>query len=92
VVLQVAAVFTAAIRQHTQQRDILFLEPWQDAIIQEVGGDQSVLTVIQLGVCDAAVCVNERLLVNASHTFESADVEGVLCAKVAGMLSFDLAV
>lgn len=89
--LQRAAVFGAAIGQDTQQWHVLLLKPGQYPVIEQVGGHQRVLAVIQLGEGDFGVGVNEGLLVDASHPLERADLVGVLRPQLAGMLGLDLA-
>ena len=66
--------------QNTQQRNRLFFEEWQHSIIEQIGSDQSVLPIIEFGECHPSVSIDEGLLINASHNFESAHIIGILRA------------
>ena len=68
------------------------LEEGQDPIVEQVGGDQGVLPVVESRRGDLGVGVDEGLLVDTSDAFEGADMEGILRAQVARMLGFDLPV
>ena len=58
------------------------LEEGQDTIIEHIGGDQSVLAVVELGRGDLGIRVDEGLLVDASNALEGADIERILGAQV----------
>ena len=92
VVLPVPAVLRAPVCEDPQEPDAVLLEPGQDPVVEQVRGHQGVASVVELGVGDLGVGVQERLLVDASHALEGADVEGVLRAEIAWVFGLDLAV
>ena len=57
VMLALAALFGAAISEHPQQRDVMFLEEGQHAVIEQVGRHQRVLAVIEFGKSYLAIGV-----------------------------------
>ncbi len=92
VMLPVAAVFAASIRQDSQQWNALLLVPRYQPIVEHVGCRDGVLAVIQLGKRYLAIAIDVGLLVNTTHAFDIAHVIDVLAAQLARVLSFDLAV
>jgi len=92
VVLALTTVFCAAISEHTQERNFLFLEERQHTIVEHVGGDERVLAVVQLGEGDLGVRVEECLLIDAPHAFDGSHVIGILGDQLARMRGFDFAV
>jgi hypothetical protein len=74
VVLALAAVFGAAIGEHAEQRNLVFLEERQYAIVEQVGGDQGVLAVTGFNESDFGVGVEKRLLTDTTYTLDGADV------------------
>ena len=91
VVLGIAAIFGAAIGQHALQLDAFFVEEGDDAVVQQIGGGERRLAIVELGEGDFRVGVDEGLLTDAAHALHVADVEGILGAAIAGMLAFELA-
>ena len=81
VVLAVAAVFTASIRQETQQCNALLFVQGQHPVIEHVSRSNGVLSVVEFDADHLAVAVDEGLLVDAPHAFEVADVVGVLTTQ-----------
>ncbi len=77
-VLAVLAVLRASVGKYPQQADPVILEEEKDPVVEYAGGHQGVLTVIQLHETDFAVGIDERLLVDAPHPFDIADIESVL--------------
>ena len=67
------------------------LKEGQDPIVEHVGGDQSVLAVVELGAGELRVGIDEGLLIDAAHPFEGSNIERILGSQIAGMLGFDLA-
>jgi hypothetical protein len=67
VVLALAAVLGAAIGEHAEERNLIFLEERQYAVVEQVGGDQGVLAVIEFNESDFGVDVEKRLLRYALH-------------------------
>jgi hypothetical protein len=57
-------------------------EKRQDTVVEHVGSDQGVLSIVELGRGDLGVGVDKRLLVDASNALERADIEGVLGAQI----------
>jgi hypothetical protein len=61
------AVFRAAIREHSVQRNLVLLEERQHSVIQQLRGSQRRLPVIQLGKSDFAVGIDEGLLIDPAR-------------------------
>ena len=87
-----AAIFCAAIGQHALQGDVVLVVEWDDPVVEQVGGGQRGLAIIELGEADLGIGVDEGLLVDPTDAFERADIEGILGAAVAGALALELAV
>jgi len=47
--------------------------------------------MLKLRVCDLAVGIDKRLLIESAHTFERADIKRVLRAKTTRVSRFNLA-
>src|SRR5262249_23826463 len=88
----VAAELAAAVSQHAQELDIVLVEERQHSVIEQIGGGDGRLAVIELGKADLSVGVDEALLVDASNTLQVADIERILGTAVTWMLTFELAV
>src|SRR5271166_3459387 len=78
------SVFTSSATQHGGQESTI-------AVVQEIGGRERRLSVVELGEGDFRVGIDEGLLIDASHALHIADIEGVLGAAIAGVLAFELA-
>ena len=91
VVLGVAAIFGAAIGQHPAELHLLGIVERHHPIIEQVGGGDRRLAVIELGEGDLRIGVDEGLLIDTPDTLHVADVKGVLRAAIAGALAFELA-
>src|ERR1700731_3471989 len=91
VMLGIAAIFRAAVGQHTAEPHLLFVEERQDAIVQEIGRCDWRLPIIEFGEGDLRVGVDEGLLIDASDALHVADVERVLGAAVTRMLTLEFA-
>ena len=89
--LGVAAVFAAAVGQHPAERDAVLLVEGDDPVIEQIGGGDRRLDVVELGEPDLGVGVDEGLLVDATHPLQRADIEGVLGTAVAGTGAVELA-
>ena len=85
---RIAAELAAAVRQHAQQLDIVLLEERQHTVIEQIGGGDGRLAVVELGKADLGVGVDEGLLVDASNTLQVADIERILGAAVPWILEF----
>ena len=68
------------------------LEQRDHAVVDEVGGRDRRLAIVELGAGNLAVGIDEGLLVDPSDPLEIADVERVLGPAIARMLAFELAV
>jgi len=58
-VFALTAVLGAAIGEHTQKRDLVLFEKGQHAVVEQIGRDQGVLTVIEFGESHLGVGVEE---------------------------------
>ena len=72
-VLTGTTVFSATVGKNPQQRNPMGLEEWQDAVVEHIGGDQRVLAVIELGLSNFGVGVDEGLLVDSAYSFEGSN-------------------
>ena len=86
-----AAEFRAAVGQHAAEFDVVLVEERHDAVVDQVGGGDRGLAVIQLGERHLRIGVDQGLLVDPAHPLEGADIEGVLCPAVARALALELA-
>src|ERR1700730_4011992 len=91
VMLGIAAIFRAAVGQHTAEPHLLFVEERQDAIVQEIGRCDWRLPIIEFGEGDLRAGVDEGLLIDASDALHVADAERVLDAAVTRMLTLEFA-
>src|SRR5512132_1548558 len=89
--LGVAAVFAAAVGQHPAERDAVLLIERQHPVIEQIGGGDRGLDVVELGEADLGVGVDEGLLVDATHPLQRPDIEGVLGTAVTGTGAVELA-
>src|SRR6516165_1166994 len=80
----IAAELAAAVSQHAQELDIVLLEEWQHAVIEQIGRRDGHLAVIELGKAYLGIGVDEGLLVDASNALQVADIERILGAAVPG--------
>ena len=88
----VAAALAAAVSQHAQKLDIVFLEEWQHTIIEQISRRDGRLAVVELGKAYLGIGVDEGLLVDASNALQIADIERILGAAITWMLALELAV
>ena len=61
------------------------------SVIEQIGGRDRCLAIVELGKGDLGVGVDEGLLINAPNSLEIANIERVLGAAVPGMLALELA-
>ena len=61
-------------------------------VVEELGGGDRRLAVVELGEGDLGVGVDEGLLVDAPDPLQRADIEGVLRPAIARALALELAV
>ena len=90
VVLAGATVFSATVGKNPQESNPVSLEERQDAVVEYIGGDQSVLTVVELDGGELRVGIDEGLLVDSARPFEGSDIERILGSQIARMPGFDL--
>lgn len=70
----------------------MFLEEGDHAVVQKIGRDEGVLSVIEFCCCHFGIGVDEGLLVDSANAFQIADIKSVLGAEVARVLRLDLPV
>jgi hypothetical protein len=75
----VAAELAAAVSQHAQELDIMLLEEWQYTVVEQIGGGDRRLAIVELGGGDLGVGVDEGLLINAPNSLEIADMRLTSC-------------
>lgn len=86
---QLTAVLCSSVGQYSQHWQVMRFVKWQHTIIQQVSSRDRCFGYIQFTVCDLRVGVNERLLINASDSFQITHVERILRAQITGMCGFD---
>ena len=91
VLIHLAAILGATVREDAQHRQALAGIKRQHPVVQQISGGDRRFCGVQLAMHDFAVSVDKRLLVNAPHTFEIADVERVLRTEIARVGGLDLA-
>ena len=70
----------------------MLLEERQHSVVEDLGGGDRRLAVIELGEGHLGVGVDEGLLIDAAHALQRADIEGILGAAIAGAFALELAV
>ena len=86
-----AAIFGAAIGEHPLQHDAVLLVERDHPVVEQIGGGDRRLAVVELGEADLGVGVDEGLLVDAADALQRADIERVLRAAIAGAFGLELA-
>ena len=89
--LRVAAVLAAAVGQRPQQLDLVAVKEGEHTIIEEIGGRDRRLAIVELGKGHLGIDVDEGLLVDASNPLQIADIERILSAAITRMLALELA-
>ena len=89
-VFGIAAVLGAAVGEHATQLHLVSIKERQDTVVEQVGGGDRRLAVVQLGEGHLGVGVDEGLLVDPPNPFHGANVKGVLGSAVAGALALEL--
>jgi hypothetical protein len=87
-----AAELGAAVGEQPLQRHAVLLEERDDPVVEQIGGGDRGLAVVELGEAELGVGIEEGLLIDAPDALEGSDVEGVLGAAVAGAFGVELAV
>jgi hypothetical protein len=91
VVLGVAAILGAAIGQDPAERDLVLIEERDHPVVQQLGGGDRSLAVVQLGKSHLGIGVDEGLLIDPAHTLQRSDIEGILSAAIAGAFAVEFA-
>jgi hypothetical protein len=76
------AIFSPAVGEHALQRNVVLVVERDHPVVEQVGGGERGLAVVELGEADLGVGVDEGLLVDAPDALERPDVESVLGAAV----------
>jgi hypothetical protein len=64
----IAAELAAAVSQHAQDLDIVLLEERQHTVIEQIGGRDRRLAIVEFGEGDLGVGVDEGLLIEKTST------------------------
>ena len=83
-----AAEFRATIRQNTIDTQAMLVKERYHPIIEQIGGRQRCLAIIELGETHLRVGINPRLLIDPAYTFQGANIETILRNTVARMFAF----
>src|SRR5205085_2980211 len=86
-----AAELGAAIGQHPAQPEAVLIIKRHHAVVEDLGGGNRGLAVIQLGKGDLGVGVDKGLLIDLPDALQRANVEGVLRPAIARALALELA-
>src|SRR5205823_12973569 len=81
-----AAELGAAIGQHPAQPDAVLIVERHHPLVEDLGGGDRGLAVIELGDGHLGVGIDKGLLINPPDALQRADVEGVLRAAIARAL------
>ncbi len=84
------AVFSASVSQDSEHWQLMSLEERKNLAIQDICCGDWCFCRVELSEGDFAVCINERLLIDTSNTFQIANIERVLRAKITWMCCFYL--
>jgi hypothetical protein len=90
VALGVAAVLGAAVGEHPGDANALIVEERHDAVVEDFGGGDRGLAVVEFGKRDFGVGIDDCLLVDPPDTLERADIERVLGYAVPGAFAVEL--
>ena len=71
VMLWIAAIFRAPIGKNTLQHDAVLLVEGQDPVVQEIGGHDRRLAIIELGEANLRIGIDEGLLIDADDAFQA---------------------
>lgn len=86
----VAAIFRSAICQNTQDWNLFAVKEGNSAIIEHIGGNQCIFSIILFGKCHFGIGVNHSLLADSSNSFHVADIEGILSNQATWMFCSNL--
>src|SRR5437660_12572672 len=86
-----AAELGAAIGQHPAQPDAVLIVERHHPIVEDLGGGDWRLAVIELGEGHLGVGIDKGLLINPPDALQRAHVEGVLRTAIARALALELA-
>src|SRR5262249_48105117 len=86
-----AAVLGAAVGQNALQGHTVFLVEGNNPVVEQVGGGDRRLAIVELGEAELGVGVDEGLLVNTTNALQRTDVEPILSAAVTRTLGLELA-
>ena len=79
--LPVATLLRTPIREDPQEGNVVFLEEGEHAVVEEIGRNKGVLSVVELCRDRFGIGVDEGLLVDPADAFQVADVESILGAR-----------
>jgi hypothetical protein len=82
----------AAIGQHPRQPDAMLVVERHHPFVEDFGGGDRCLTVVQLGEGDFGIGVDHGLLIDPAHPLQSPDIEGVLGTAITRAFALELAV
>ena len=90
VMLPITAIFRTTIGENAQQGNFMLIEEWNYLVIEHIGCDQCIFTVIELGKCHLGISIDEGLLIDPADALQIPHVKGILCTKIARMFGFNL--
>src|SRR5579859_1778064 len=88
--LWLALILRAPVRQDPEQWYLMLIKERQNTVIENICRSNGMLGLIEFGKCHPAVSVDKGLLVNAADALDIADIVGILGAEISGVLSFNL--
>lgn len=91
-VLPGSTIFGSSIRQHAHEFQVMLREKRNNSVVEYIGGNKCILSVIQLGKSDFGVSVYDARLINMSDTFNISHIISVLCDKESRIIGLNLSV
>ena len=85
-----ATKLSTAVREDTQQRNILLVKERNHPVVEQFGRHQVIPAIIELCKGNLRIRVDKRLLIDSTDTFESAHIERILGSQVTRMFGFYL--
>src|SRR5215472_14956659 len=86
-----AAKLGAAIGQHARQADGVLVVEWHHPVVEDLGGGDRCLAIIQFGERDLGIGVDHGLLIDPANALQGADIEGILGAAITRAFALELA-
>src|ERR1700759_1603732 len=87
-VFRLTLILCTPVGQYPKEWHLVFFKERQNPVIEDVRRRNSMLSFIELGEGHPGIGIDEGLLVDPAHTFDIANIVGVLRSQVSGMFRF----